>query len=81
MSETDSFVERLTIHLTNSYNLPKDTIKLIELQKQIAITTKNLLQNPNQFKVYNIYFLYKKRVLIGTKSGVTFTHSFELSGL
>jgi hypothetical protein len=81
ITNPDSLIISLTIQLTNTATLPKDTSRLIMLEKRIAITVRSLLQDPNQFKGLDVFLMYKKQSAVKTETGLIHTHSFKVAEL
>jgi hypothetical protein len=76
----DTLIVSLTVHLINA-KLPADQDSIINIQKQIANKLRNLLIDPNQFKSYNVWFMYQKGDWAKSEKGPLYSHSFNLNDL
>lgn len=58
----------LTVQLINVEILPKNNDSLVAIQKKVASKIKNLLENPLQFKAYDVVIIQRDTVknLLGT---------------
>ena len=58
----------LTVQLINVEILPKNNDSLVAIQKKVASKIKNLLENPLQFKAYDVVIIQRDTVksLVGT---------------
>jgi len=52
----------LTVQLINVEILPKNNDSLVAIQKKVASKIKNLLENPLQFKAYDVVIIQKDTV-------------------
>jgi hypothetical protein len=56
VSKNDSTYTSLVIKFINGKNIPTDSIKMIELAKQLGTQIKTIVKNPKEFETYIILF-------------------------
>jgi hypothetical protein len=70
----------LTVKFINGKNLPADTAKMTELEKQLGIKVKAIIKNPKEFDSFII--LFDKVVVDDNVTDETYTgHEFTLDEL
>lgn len=74
----DTLIPWIVVHIINPKNLPKNKDSLTVMQKTIAIKLMSLLNEPHEFKTYDILFMYKKGNWIHMTEGISFEHVFHL---